>query len=58
MFLNRDFASARELIQKSLTLEAGKFVDFMQIFGPMVSFSYHLVLVLCIFNIAVYFTPF
>ena len=28
MFLNRDFALAREIIQTSLTLDSGKFVDF------------------------------
>ena len=50
MFLNRDFAKAREIIQTSLTLDSGKFVDFHQTFGPLVSFSYVLVLVLCIFN--------
>ena len=33
-------------IQKSLTLDSGKFVDFIQMFGPLVSFSYNLVLVL------------
>ena len=30
--------------QKSLTLDSGKFVDFIQTYGPMVSFSYNLVL--------------
>ena len=50
MFLNRDFAWARELIQKSLTLDSGKFVNFIQMFGPLVSFSYNLVLVLWIVN--------
>ena len=50
MFLNRDFASSREIIQTSLTLDSGKFVDFNQTFGPLVSFCYYLVLVLCIFN--------
>ena len=44
MFLNRDFAYAREIIQKSLTLDSGKFVMFIQAFGPLVSFSYNLVL--------------
>ena len=37
------------LIQKSLTLDSGKFVDFIQTFGPLVSFSYNLELVLLIF---------
>ena len=46
MLLNRDFAQAREIIQKSLTLDSGKFVNFIQMFGPLVSFSYNLVLVL------------
>ena len=50
MFLNRDFAWAREIIQKSLTLDSGKFVSFIQTFGPLVNFSYNLVLVLWIFN--------
>ena len=35
---------------KSLTLDSGKFVDFIQTFGHLVSFSYYLVLVLCILN--------
>ena len=34
--------------QKSLTLVSGKFVDFIQTFGPMVSFSYNLVLLFLI----------
>ena len=46
MFLNRDFAQAREIIQKSLILDSGKFINFIQTFGPLVSFSYNLVLVL------------
>ena len=28
MLLNRDFAKAREIIQKSLTLDSGKFINF------------------------------
>ena len=56
MFLNRDFAYAREIIQKSLTLDSGKFVDFIQLFGPLVSFSYNLVLVLWIFNKTLFFS--
>ena len=48
MFLNRDFVQSREIIQKSLTLDSAKFVDFIQTFGPLVSFSDYLVLVLCI----------
>ena len=50
MFLNSDFAQAREIIQTSLTLDSGKFVNFIQMFGPLVCFSYNLVLVLWIFN--------
>ena len=50
MFLNRDFAWAREIIQTSLTLDSDKFVNFIQTFWPLVSFSYNLVLVLWIFN--------
>ena len=50
MFLNREFAQAREIIQKSLTLDSGKFVNLIETSGPLVSFSYNLVLVLCIFN--------
>ena len=50
MFLKRDFAQAREIIQTSLTLDSGKFVDSYQTFGPLVSFYYYLVLVLCTFN--------
>ena len=38
MFLNRDFAQAREIIPKPLTLDSGKFVDFIQMFGSLVSF--------------------
>ena len=34
MFLNRDFAYAREIIQKSLTLKSGQFVKFIQTFRP------------------------
>ena len=45
MFLNSDFAKAREIIQKSLTLDSGKLVNFIQTFGPLVNFSYNLVLV-------------
>ena len=45
-----EFAKAREIIQTSLTLDSGKFVDLIQTFGPLVSFSCHLVLVLWIFN--------
>ena len=37
MSLNGDFA--REIINNSLTLDSGKFVDFIQTFGPLVSFS-------------------
>ena len=36
--------------KKSLTLDSGKFVNFIQTFGPLVSFSYNLVLILWIFN--------
>ena len=50
MFLNREFAQAREIIQTSLTLDSDKFVYFIQMFGPLVSFSYNLVLVLWVFN--------
>ena len=50
MFLNRDFAWAREIIRKSLTLDSGKFVNFIQTFGPLVCFSYNLVLVIWMFN--------
>ena len=50
MLLNRDFAYAREIIQKSLTLDSSISVYFIQMFGPLVSFSYNLVLVLWIFN--------
>ena len=50
MFLNRDFAWAREIIQTSLTLDSGTFVAFIQMFGPLLICSYYLVLVLCIFN--------
>ena len=50
MFLNRDFVLAREIIQKSLTLDSGKFVNVFQTFGHLVSFSYNLLLVLWIFN--------
>ena len=50
MFSNRDFAWAREIIQTSLTWDSGKFVHFNQTSGPLVSFSYYLVLVLCSFN--------
>ena len=32
--------------KKFLTLDSSKFVNFFQIFGPLVSFSYNLVLVL------------
>ena len=46
MFWNRDFAEAREIIQTSLTLDSDKFVNVIQTFGPLVSFSYNLVLVL------------
>ena len=39
MFLNRDFAWAMEIIQKSfLTLDSGKFVELIQTFGSLVSF--------------------
>ena len=53
-FTNKNFMSknvsekgfwAREIIQKSLTLDSGKFVNFIQTFGPLVSFSYSLMLV-------------
>ena len=37
------------MIQTSLTLDSGKSVNFIQTFGPLVSFSYNLVLVLLIF---------
>ena len=50
VFEYRDFAQAREIVQTSLTLDSGKFVNFIQTFGPLVSFSYNLVLVLWIFN--------
>ena len=50
MFFNRDFAQAREIIQKYLNFDYGKFVDFIQMSGPLVNFSYNLVLVLYIFN--------
>ena len=50
MFLNRDFALAREVIQTSLTLDSDKFVNFIQMFGPLVNFSYNLVSVLWTFN--------
>ena len=33
MFLNRGFVYVREIIQKSLTLDSGKFVDFIQMFA-------------------------
>ena len=48
MFLNRNFV--REIIRKSLSLDSGKFVNFIQTFGPFVSFSYNLILVLWILN--------
>ena len=48
--LNRDFAKAREIIQKSLTLDSGNVFNFIQMFGPLVSFSYNLVLVLWVIN--------
>ena len=35
MFLNSDFAQAREIIQTSLPLDSGKFVNFIQMFGPL-----------------------
>ena len=47
MLLSRDFAKARKIIQKSLTLDSCKFVDFIQTFGPLENFSYYLVLVFC-----------
>ena len=50
MFLNRDFAWAREIIQPALTLDSGKFVNFIQSFGLLISISYNLVLVLWTFN--------
>ena len=50
MSLNRDFAQAREIIQKYLTSHSGKFVNFIQMFGSLVSFSSNLVFVLWIFN--------
>ena len=50
MFLNRDFANAREIFHKSLTLDSDKFVDFYSNFGPLVSLPYYLVFVLCIFS--------
>ena len=34
---------------KTLTIDSGKFVNFIQMFGPLVSFSYNLVLVLWFF---------
>ena len=43
MFLNSDFAKAGEIIQTFLTLDSGKFVDFTQMSGSLVSFSYYLV---------------
>ena len=33
---------AYEIIQRSLTLDSGKFVNIIQTFGPLVSFSYNL----------------
>ena len=50
MFLNKDFAQAREIIQTSLSLDSSKFVIFFQTFGPLVSFSYSFLLVLWFFN--------
>ena len=57
-FLNRDFALAREIIQNSLTLDSGKFVNFIQKFGYLVSFSYNMVMVsgLQIRCVSAYFT--
>ena len=51
MFLNRDFAKARDIIQKYETFDSRKFVEFIQTFDPLVSFFfYYLVLFFCIFN--------
>ena len=51
MFLNMDFAYAKEIIKESLTLDSGKFVDYIQTFGLVVSFSFSSMLVLWILNI-------
>ena len=51
MFFNRDFAKARGIIQNSLTLDSVKFIHLSQMFGPLESFSYNLLLVLWIFKI-------
>ena len=48
--MNRDFALAKEIIQNSLTLDSGKFANFIQTFGHLVSFSDNMVMVLLIFN--------
>ena len=50
MFSNRDFVWAREIIQKSLTLDSGNIVNFIQTFGSLVSISYNLVLVFWFLN--------
>ena len=50
MFLSRDFALTRVVIQNSLTVDSGKFVNFIQTFGHLVSFSYNMVMVIGIFN--------
>ena len=47
---NRYFAEAREIIQKSLTMDSGKVVVFIQTFGPLVSFLYFWGFVLCILD--------
>ena len=44
------FCIAKGDYPKSFTLDSGKFVDLIQTFGSLVSFSYNLVLVLCVFN--------
>ena len=44
MFLNREFAYPREVIQKSLTLDSGKLSTLFKRLDPL-SFSYNLVLV-------------
>ena len=49
LLLSTDFAHSREIFQTSLSLDSGKCVDFIQTFGPLVSFSYYLVLVLSFF---------
>ena len=50
LLLSTDFAHSRVIFQTSLSLDSGKCVDFIQTFGPLVSFSYYLVLVLSFFG--------